>query len=180
MSLNDGANLRMVHRLAAMPPQRNLPDGFRLRSAGPGDGEEIARVLTLAFQETWDVERVNAEVLDNPNVPTTFVVETKGRLVATASYQTKADDEFASNSWLHWVGADPSLPGKGLGYIVSREVLREAWRRADEEVRLLTQDHRLAAIKTYLKLNFEPDYYHESHAARWAAVLSQIAAASPG
>jgi mycothiol synthase len=36
---------------------------------------------------------------------------------------------------------------------------------------LETDDWRLAAIRTYLRLGFEPDPVEEEHAARWRRVL---------
>ena len=44
---------------------------------------------------------------------------------------------------------------------------------------LFTDDHRLAAIKTYLKLGFEPQMVHDSHPERWREVLAKLGWQAP-
>ena len=61
------------------------------------------------------------------------------------------------------VAVVPAHRGKGLGCAVTlavRHKLRDEGLCAAE---LLTDDHRLAAIKTYLDVGFEPSLTHENH-----------------
>jgi mycothiol synthase len=163
----------MVHRLANLPVDRPLPASYVVRHAGERDAEGIGQVLEAAFGVAWPAENVHRELLHNSTVPATFVIENEGRIVATASYQLKPDPDLEAG-WLHWVGALPSEKGKGLGEIVSRRVLQEAVDRKRSAVYLSTDDFRIPAIRTYLRLGFEPDPIHESHPARWTAVLRMI------
>ncbi len=165
--------LRMVHQVWPFPPCPNLPNGFQLSEAEPGDGAGIAHVLSEAFGEPWDDERVERELLQDPDVPKTFVIKHELRIVATASYQRK-DEEFPISGWVHWVGVDPSYSGRGLGYLVVWAVVKEARDRQDNDLLLLTDDHRLAAIKTYAKLGFKPDICHVSHRSRWESVMKSL------
>jgi mycothiol synthase len=159
----------MVHRLETLPEARTLPVGAVLRQAELADALGLAEVLTEAFGEPWSVEKVRAELLENAGVPATFLVELEGRVVATASYQVQ-EWSGPEAGWVHWVGVSPEARGMALGEIVSHRVILEAERRGNNRVFLTTDDPRLAAIRTYLRLGFEPDLWHESHAERWAAV----------
>ncbi|RYG24289.1 GNAT family N-acetyltransferase [bacterium] len=173
----DLPQLRMVHPLAELPSERALPIGYGLRQATGSDAAAIGRVLKTAFGEPWSTPKVNSELLENDTVPATFVIENEDGIVATASYQLKLQPDLEA-AWLHWVGALPSEKGKGLGEIVSRRVLQEAVERGGSGVYLSTDDFRLPAIRTYLRLGFEPDLCDASHPERWAAVMASLGSPS--
>ena len=165
--------LQMRHVLEVLPPVRPLPEGYNLRIAIREDSDAISVVLTDAFGEPWDAQKVHRELFDDPNVPITFVVERMGNVVATASYQTKPQTD-PEDAWLHWVGVHSNERGKALGALVTREVLLEAVRRGRRSVYLTTDDFRLAAINVYVKLGFVPDSWHESHAMRWESIFKHM------
>jgi mycothiol synthase len=169
--------LRMVHTLVGLPPQRLLPDGYVLRHAGPDDADGIASVLARAFDEPWDGARVNSELLANEDVPTSFVIASQATIVGTASYQLK--EPFPASSWLHWVGVDPDHRGLGLGYHLGLAVLEHSHREQRDSVLLSTDDFRLGAIKTYWRLGFEPDPCHSSHEERWLRVMAELGIQMP-
>ncbi len=172
MSMESLPQLRMIHRLEAVPPRPALPAGYRLRQVRPADTEPLACLLSRAFQERWDPKRVNEVLLQNDEVLATWVVELSGYIVATASLQFMP--EFPDTGWIHYVGADTDHSGKGLGYAMAWTVLDSAAKNGNRDAMLTTDDFRLAAIKTYLKLGFKPDSWHASHQARWQAVLRQF------
>ena len=169
----------MIHWLSELPSELLLPSGFQLRQAEAGEEAALGQVLQEAFNEPWPAERVLTDLLEDPNVPHTFLIEAGGRPVATASYQLKPelDPDIA---WLHWVGVLPSAQGQALGEIVSHRVLREATSRGNKAVMLSTDDFRFAAIRTYLRLGFEPEHSDETHPARWVAVLDVLKAKGVG
>ena len=49
-------------------PHRPLPEGYVLRVLEPTDESQLARLLTLAFADTWDVPRVAAALTQAPDV----------------------------------------------------------------------------------------------------------------
>lgn len=166
--------LRMIHRLGQVPETRALADGYRLRKASLLDAEPLGGLLGAAFGDRWDVDRVNEVLLVNRDVATTWVVETyEGEIVATASYQLMPE-RFPFSGWVHYVAADANHGGKGLGRVVTVQVVVEAAAAGKRDIRLTTDDFRLAAIQTYLNLGFEPDMWHESHPGRWAAILQEL------
>ena len=171
--MSDLPQLRMRHSLLQVPEARALRDGFQLRVATHSDAAVVADVINTCFEMNWTEADANKEFFDNPMVPVTFVIERDGTIVATASYQLIPEPDPAAG-WLHYVGVLPQARGYALGEIVSHRVIAEAIVRRRTSVYLTTDDPRLPAIRTYLRLGFEPDMWHESHADRWAAVMKSI------
>lgn len=148
------------------------PVDARVRLATHNDIPALARVLSTAFAEEWSESRATAELLDHDQVPATFVAVEEGKVVATASYQLNLNRPNAG--WVHWVGADPAVAGRRLGHAVTLSVLHAAQTDGKTEAGLTTDDPRLAAIRTYLSLGFEPEFTDDSHAERWRQVFSQL------
>lgn len=144
--------------------------GYSLRQATTSDAVALGVVLTEAFGVEWSEAKVLQELLEHPNVPKTFLVEHDGQAVATASYQLHPGD-FPQSGWVHWVGARPREQGNGLGRVVVHAVLRESLANGKVNVGLNTEDFRVPAIRTYLKLGFEPEMCDDSHPARWEKIL---------
>lgn len=161
-----------------LPPIPPMPSGYALRDYQEGDLEPLAALLKKAFPEMeWTPEKARESLIDDPTVKRTFVITQNGVPVATASARL-APDKFPGSGYVHWVAADPEHKGLGLGYIVSLAALHEFVRLGCKDVVLETDDHRLAAIKTYQKLGFAPEYAHESHTERWAVILSNLLASA--
>ena len=156
-----------------LPPAPPLPEGYVLRTCEPGDLPALAAVLTAAFDTAWDEEKVRRDLAEAPDVECVYVVALEGVPVATASARL-LPDRFPGSGYVHWVGADPRHQGKGLGTLVSRRVL-EHFRAANlADAVLETDDYRLAAIRSYLKLGFVPEYPDAGHKLRWARVLPRL------
>jgi mycothiol synthase len=164
--------LQMRHLLCPVPAKPTCKEGFVLRIATPDDADALAEILTLGF-DSWDRDRVFRELLDDPNVPETYVVCQGERVVGTASYQLKPDQD-PSAGWVHYVGVHPDTQGHRLGELLTHRVLQECRTQNRTCALLTTDDFRLPAIKTYLKLGFEPVCWHESHRARWVDIRKAL------
>lgn len=164
--------------LAGLPPIPALGEGCSLRRAALADRAGIAAVLAKAFDDpTWDADRVQRELFEDECVHGTLIVVCRDRPVATASVQIQPD-RYPRSGVLHWVASDPEHRGKRLGAVVSLAVLHVFVEMGCRDAVLVTDDERLAAIKTYLGLGFQPDPTDESHTARWAAVAEALNKAS--
>ncbi len=171
--MTDLPQLRMKHRLLVVPSPRTIPLGAAIREGVAGDASDLATILNVCFDPSWDSERVRLELLEASDVPLTFVAELDGAVVGSASFQRKQDPD-PSAGWLHYVGVHPIARGLGLGEILSAAVLAEAVSRGCSSAFLTTDDFRVPAIRTYLKLGFEPDCWHESHEGRWNAIREKL------
>jgi len=159
-------------------PPIDLPDGYLLRRCDQTytDAERsgLAQVLQSAFPEiVWSETRVEAALVADPTVRTTFYIQYGDTIVATAT--VRIDAAFPGSGYLHWVASDPTHRGKRLGLLVSLAVLYEFAALGLKDAVLNTDDPRIPAIKTYLALDFVPESSHPSHEARWAAIQEQLA-----
>ena len=134
-----------------------MPSGYTLHRINPEQAVELGDLLTLAFDETWDAERTNKELLQAPDVHAVYGVMQQGKMVATASSQIRAHRSLTSG-YVHWVGTHPDYRGKRLAYALVAKVLQDFVERGYEDAYLETQPFRLPAIKTYLRLGFIPVY----------------------
>lgn len=157
----------------------DLPSTPDVRPIAPGEDAALAELLDAAFDERWDTARVREALLDDATVEQTYVVADGDRLLATASARM-LPEEWPGDGYLHWVGAHPDARGRGLGRDVVVAVLGHFVRSGCRGSVLETEDHRLAAIKTYLRLGYVPRYRNSSaeefaeQEARWSAILSKL------
>lgn len=164
--------LRMRLEDVSTLSQPDPPAGAHVRRATDDDAVGLARCLSLAFTDSWDVVRVRSALLDAPEVVSTWVVEAEGEIVATASLAHDANHPDAGV--LHWVAALPSHAGQGLGSMVSVAALRTCADIGKRAAVLLTDDRRLAAIRTYRRLGFMPLHTDPSHAERWRTIMAAL------
>jgi ribosomal protein S18 acetylase RimI-like enzyme/catechol 2,3-dioxygenase-like lactoylglutathione lyase family enzyme len=178
--MSDVSNLRMrLTRLTDLPPLPAPPDGFSLRRIArqemtESDIASLTGTLAAAFSEMlWTPHSVRAALRDDETVEDTFVLEDTeiGAIAATATARF-VPERYPNSGYLHWVGAYSHYKGKGLGRHVSLAVLHAFRERGHADAVLETQDTRLPAIHTYLKLGFTPEYSDDAHEARWARILS--------
>lgn len=159
-------------------PEIPVPEGYRLREYEDNDRASLAALMQAAFQdESWTEEKVEAALVTPPDVVKTFVIEYQGQIVATASARL-IPEAHPGSGYVHWVAAHPAHAGQKLGAIVSVATLQEFARRGCKDAVLETDDHRIAAIKTYQALGFVPEHRHETHPERWARILSDLLAAA--
>ena len=163
------------HRFATLPDVQ-LPAGYALRVYQPGDEQAWIDLLNRNGElGEWTDERREKEWQGGMRIPPTglhFI--TWGDLpVATANVTLHPNPEEPYE--LGWVAVDPEHRGLGLGRQVCLAVLHHLRRQGCRFVFLLTNDHRLPAIRVYLGLGFEPLYTHPSHPERWRIINARLA-----
>lgn len=150
------------------------PEGYLLRNYHDGDEVDIAQIFVTGSLSDDDPESVLRILVRNPcyRPERVFVIEHEHHIVATASaWLTEGDDDAG---YLHMVGVLPQQRGKRLGAIVSAAAIAYSRQEGFTRVRLLTDDWREAALKTYFALGFCPLYTDDTHAPRWAAIASKL------
>lgn len=152
-----------------------LPAGCRLAHYEPGMEEAWERIIS----ESFDVARgpgyfENAMRKDYAFRPerVLFVLD-KDAPVATSSAWYKP--EFGPTAgYLHMVGVLPEAGGKRLGYWVSLACLHQMRAEGRTHAVLQTDDFRLAAVKTYLRMGFIPRLIHENQRQRWLDIFDAL------
>jgi len=75
---------------------------------------------------------------------------------------------------IHMVGSLPQCRGKGVGGMLGQVALHALKSSGMETAFLRTDDFRVPAIRSYLRMGFQPDVSTEEFAQRWDAVFSAI------
>jgi len=155
-------------------PEIEVPTGYGLRTYLPGDEATWAEIMNTGVGE-WTVERVREHLTGKPQfiADGLFFATCEGRPVGSACAWRQSADEWREG-YLHMVCVLPEHRGKQLGHLVTLAVLHWFRGRGFEEVRLSTDDHRLPAIKSYLRLGFEPIVPDDAFRGRWDAVFERI------
>jgi mycothiol synthase len=159
-----------------------LAPGYGLRTYRPGDEDAWLALLSTGVFGAWDRPRL-ARMLagERGPLPRTglFFVTQADEPVGTACTFLHPG-ECGDVAELGWVVVHPKYRGHGLGLQVCRAVLGFVRDMGHSYIYLMTEDFRLAAIKTYLRLGFEPEMVDPSHPRRWQAIQHALAVGAGG
>lgn len=160
-------------------PRLSVPPGVAIRTYRPGDEAAWAAIMEGNLGSDWTVDRVREKLTGQPQFDPEglFFAILNGRPIGSACAWRAAPEEQVRGH-VHMVAVIPEARGLGLGNVLTLKVLLYMRRRGMREADLVTDDWRIPAIRTYLGLGFRPVHTHESHAARWDAVMRQIATAA--
>jgi mycothiol synthase len=165
--------LVMLRRTLEDLPANSLPEGYALHLySGEQDAAAWNRIIAESFHWQADFQKDMAgdEAFHPERV---WFVRHENVPVATASAWFRPQwGETAG--YLHMVGLLPEYAGRSLGLQASLAALHQMKREGRQSAVLETDDFRLPAIKTYLRLGFVPEFTHESHAERWKTILLKL------
>jgi mycothiol synthase len=158
------------------PPEVRLDAGLALRTYRPGDDEGFVDVMEMAGFARWSLEHFRASLHRILPEGLFFAVDGEtGRIVATAQALHNASDQHPFGGELGWVAGDPAYRGRGLGMAVCAAATRRFLANGYRRIYLRTDDFRLAALKTYLKLGYEPFLFAPDMTERWRTVCQELA-----
>jgi mycothiol synthase len=150
----------------------SVPDGYTVRHFRDGDDKHWEKIIKASFNYECNFEK---EIAQNENFkPEKVWFICDGDIpvaTATAWYSTNWDK---SVGYLHMVGMLPEYAGKSLGLKASLAAIHEMKHEGRSSSVLNTDDFRLPAIKTYLRLGYKPHFTHESHELRWKDILEKL------
>lgn len=154
-------------------PDMELPEGYTVRSAKEGDEQSWVDIINDSFgysaQRSFDGLKGEACF----SYDRVFFICHNGIPVGTASSWYRKDWP-EDTGYLHMVGVKGGHVGKRLGALVSLEAIKDMRNRGFRACVLQTDDFRIPAIKTYLRLGFLPKYTHENHPGRWENIMKEI------
>jgi mycothiol synthase len=151
-------------------PDIIIPEGFSLRYFENGDETAWDEIVGDMCSEGFG-RAIKAHCFFTPE--RVKMICYNGRPVATA---TAWGDEGGCKTlgMVHMVAADERFRGKGLGFAVTDAVLHQMKKEGKSAAYLTTDDFRIPAIRTYLRLGFEPDKTREGHNERWETICGKI------
>lgn len=159
--------MRFANWSAVSEPR--VPQGYALRTYNGKDDEAWLRLLNAGDFGTWDQERLgrmkNGERAPLP-LDGVFFATRDGDPIGTACVFLYKNEKGTYSEY-GWLVVDPAHRGKGLGAALTKAALVYARDHGHHHTYLKTEDFRLAAIKTYLKVGFQPEMEHCSSPNRW-------------
>ena len=169
--------LKMIFNTVTTPlPELKVADGFRLRTI---QDEELAAYNELrtsvefpAWEESYLKDVYRKKVLPDG----LYLIEeiATGRFAASAGAETTDMPEHPEVGVLGWVMTHPDLRGFSLGKSASVAVMHRLAKEGYRAFSLLTDDFRIAALKTYLSLGWRPWLYEDDMESRWRAIAEKL------
>jgi len=164
--------LRMIFNAENTPlPELTIAEGFRLRAIADSELDSYNELRVSAAFTAWDDETLHkfrSKVLTD----SMFLIEefATGRFAASATAETTDMPEYPQVGVLGWVMTHPDFRGRHLGRSVSVAAMHRLYEAGYRAFSLLTDDFRLAAVKTYLDLGWKPWLYLPEMKERWCAL----------
>lgn len=170
------------------PLLADLPAGYGFRTYRPGDEAGWATLMNTGEMDPWDEARVREKLTGCP--PPQFDPDGLFMLTYRERPETPEQTVGSACAWLrdpaeretgilHMVCVLPEHRGAGHSLLVCLAVLHRFRERGYARVVLNTGDWRLGAVKTYLKLGFQPLYRLPSHPEQWRTVVRALKWTTP-
>jgi GNAT superfamily N-acetyltransferase len=164
--------LRKLYRGEQLPPPP-VQEPYRLLRHVPGDEEAWLELLNASGEfGCWNRDRLHDEIGATLLPEGGIFVARGNQLVGCAAACFM--EQYQPYAILMYVTVLPEHQGKGLGQALVGETMRVAQRASFPGLLLHTENHRLAAVRTYFQLGFLPRLAEGAAGKRqWADVLSR-------
>ena len=168
--------LKMLFNAAKNPlPALEIAGDFYLDTIKDSDLDKYNELRKSVNFPEWTAEYLQtfrSKVLDDAM----FVIKEKStdRFCAAATAEKTDMPDYPQIGVLGWVMTHPDFRGHHLGKSVSVAAMHKLYRQNYRTFSLLTDDFRLAAVKTYLKLSWQPWLYLEDMPSRWQTLAEKL------
>lgn len=177
--MSNGSNESKQPQLIMLHPDLNklieaeLPEPYKIRCENSlSDHKAWERIITESFREKFSYSIMTDDKFYKPE-RVLFVTDANDVPVATAA-SWDSDDYPDDYAVMHMVGVLPEHSGHRLGLHVSLAAMKQAKKEGFARMVLRTDDFRIPAIKTYLRLGYMPAITHESYIERWTDIFIKI------
>lgn len=164
--------LAMIRYNIQQLPEMSLTSGYMCRSFQPGDAVHWEKIINDSFGGTHDFKQEMQDDQAYKPERVKFICFQDSPVATASAWHLPANSEAVGT--LHMVGILKANGGHGLGAQVCLAALGQMKIEGRQFATLTTDDFRVPAIKTYLRLGFMPMLTHESHQKRWYDILPQI------
>jgi len=157
----------------------SLPAGYAFRTYRPGDEDAWAAIMNTGEMDHWDAARTREKLTGVPwpqfdPQGLFFVTHGPEEQSVGSACAWLSDPAEKETGILHMVCVLPEHRGQNLSHVLCLAVLHRFRKRGFRAVRLNTGDWRLGAVKTYLKLGFQPLINKPEQPAAWEQVLKTL------
>src|SRR6266545_2626199 len=157
----------------------SLPAEYAFRTYRPGDEDAWAAIMNTGEMDHWDAARTREKLTGVPWPQFDpdglyFVTHGPEEQPVGSACAWLSDPAEKETGVLHMVCVLPEHRGHNLSYVLCLAVLHRFRERGFRAVRLNTGDWRLGAVKTYLKLGFQPLINKPEQPAAWEQVLKTL------
>ena len=160
-------------------PRLSLPAGITVQSLpeipdGLGVWQDVIRYMSKNFDTDTSGDYYERSMLQQADYKENmcYIFFVDGAPAATI---TVICDNTAKVGRIHMVACKPDFRGRGLGNLMMAKAMTVVKEAGMETCALVTDDWRIPAIKTYLKVGFAPDLDSEAdYKARWDAIFALI------
>ena len=149
--------------------------GYKIRVYHPGDESSFLRLMVAGEFDRWDDEKLQFNMGKIVPGGWFFAVETRSNdIVGTAMciHNYTGTAPFVGD--LGWLACAPVHRGHGLGYSLTAHVTNRFHQAGYANIQLHTEYYRLPAIKTYLRIGYQPVMYSSDMNGLWMEVCDQI------
>ncbi len=155
-------------------PQANMPEGYAVLPFRAGDEPEWLTIVRHGlFPEDTTLESAMEDLERFPCLKRErdiFFAAKDGKRIATATGMMRED----GSGYLHYICARPEARGTGVASALIAYAAKDLYKRGASYVYLTTDDFRLGAIKTYLRLGLIPVIEDAEDERRWVAVRGAL------
>jgi len=152
-----------------------VPLGFRLRAISDNEVAAYSALRSSTGFPEWSLDRLQS--YRNKALPGGLLLLEEiasGRFAASAGAERSGFPEYPELGVLGWVMTHPDFWGRHLGRQVSIAAMHRLYAAGYRAFSLLTDDFRLPAIATYLKLSWRPWLYAADMEERWRVLATQL------
>ena len=171
------AQLKMIFNVETTPmPELKVAEGFRLRTVQDDELELYNGLRTSVEFPAWEKAYLTDVYRKKVLSDAMFLIEetATGRFAASAGAELTDMPEHPEVGVLGWVMTHPDFRGHSLGKSVSVAAMHRLQKEGYRAFSLLTDDFRVAALKTYLSLGWKPWLYMDDMEGRWRTIAEKL------
>lgn len=170
-------NLAMAWQCGKTLTEVPLPPGYKMRKFKEGDVPVLSGIYMKTYgsfyDEGWFRKSIMGSYIFSPD--RCFVVEHGGKPVAAVLAWEDEKHKDIGRGMLHYLATDPGHQHRGLGRACTAMVMKYFKKDGRREVRLMTADFRVRALRAYLGLGFETVEDTDEMKRRWENVRAELA-----
>lgn len=157
------------------PPPHRVCIGYALRQYRDSDREAYLQLMHAAGFTQFTAQKTD-QIARSVLPGGFFVMEhvDTGELAASCIAKHNPSETHPNGGELGWVAALPQHRGRELGRAVCEAAVRRFLQAGYQRIFLLTDDHRLAAIKVYFRLGFQPYLVAPGMPERWRRICRKL------